>query len=111
VLANLVRWTARDDVPLSVDGPGLIDCHLYRQPGRLVLHLVNLTSEGGGRGPVDELIPVGPVRVRIRLTPDVRGRALRLLVSGRTPALAVRDGWAGFPLESILDHEVAVIEG
>jgi hypothetical protein len=111
LLASLVRWTARDDIPLSVEGPGLIDCHLYRQPGRLVLHFVNLTNEGGGRGPVDELLPVGPVRVRVRLPPDVSGRALRLLVSGRRPALEVRDGWAGFPLESVPDHEVAVIEG
>ena len=86
LLASLVRWTARDDIPLSVEGPGLIDCHLYRQPGRLVLHFVNLTNEGGGRGPVDELLPVGPVRVRVRLPPDVSGRALRLLVSGRRPA-------------------------
>ena len=111
LLASLVRWTAGDDIPLSVEGPGWIDCHLYRQPGRLVLHLVNLTNEGGGRGPVDELLPVGPVRVRVRLPPDVSGRALRLLVSGRRPPLEVRDGWAGFPLESIPDHEVAVIEG
>jgi hypothetical protein len=59
---------------------------------------------------MDELIPIGPVRVRVRLPSDVSGRALRLLVSGRRPALEVRDGWAGFPLESILDHEVAVIE-
>jgi hypothetical protein len=76
-----------------------------------VLHLVNLTSDGAWRGPVDELLPVGPVRVRVRLPPDVSGRGLRLLVSGRTPDLEVRDGWARFPLESILDHEVAVIEG
>ncbi len=33
LLANLVRWAAKDDVPLAVDGPGLIDCHLYTQPG------------------------------------------------------------------------------
>jgi putative glycosyl hydrolase-like family 6 (GHL6) protein len=111
LLASLVRWTARDDIPLSVEGPGMIDCHLYRQPGRVVLHLVNLTSEAAGRGPVDELLPVGPLRVRVRLPPGVSGRALRLLVSGRRTALEVRDGWAGFPLESIADHEVAVIEG
>jgi Hypothetical glycosyl hydrolase 6 len=109
LLANLVRWTARDDIPLAVLGPGLLDCHLYRQPGRLILHCVNLTNEGTWRGPIDELVPVGPLRVRVRLPEDVPGRALRLLVSGRRPALDVRDGWAGFPLDSILDHEVAVV--
>ena len=109
LLANLVRWAARDDIPLFVEGPGLLDCHLYRQPGRLVLHCVNLTNAGTWRGPIDELLPVGPVRVRVRLPEDVSGRGVRLLVSGRTPAVDVREGWAGFRLDSILDHEVAVI--
>src|SRR5438876_990471 len=61
LLANLIRWAARDHIPLSVEGAGLVDCHLYRQPGRLILHLVNLTSAGAWRQPVHELIPVGPL--------------------------------------------------
>jgi hypothetical protein len=109
LLANLVRWTAREDIPLAVEGPGLLDCHLYRQPGRLVLHVVNLTNAGTWRAPIDELVPVGPLRVRVRLTEEVRGRAVRLLVSGRIPAVEVRDDWAEFLVDSILDHEVAVI--
>ena len=39
LLANIFRWAAADRIPLEVRGPGLIDCHLYRQPGRLILHL------------------------------------------------------------------------
>ena len=46
LLANIVRWAAGDRIPLEVRGPGLIDCQLYRQPGRLILHLVNLTNAG-----------------------------------------------------------------
>lgn len=38
LLANIVRWAAGDSIPLSVDGTGLVDCHLYEQPGRLILH-------------------------------------------------------------------------
>ena len=51
LLANLVRWTAGASVPLSVQGPGMIDCHLYQQERRLILHLVNLTSAATWRGP------------------------------------------------------------
>ena len=111
LLANLVRWAAKDDIPIAIDGPGLLDCHLYRQSSRVILHLVNLTNEGTWRGPIDELIPIGPVRVRVRLPDDLRARRLGLLVSAQKPALKVADGWVSFELDSILDHEVAVIEG
>jgi hypothetical protein len=109
LLANLIRWAAKDDLPLKVEGPGLVDCHLYRQPGCLILHLVNLTSAGTWRQPIHELIPVGPLRVRVKLPPDVRGKSLRLLVSSQGTTLATGDGWGRFELRNVLDHEVAVI--
>jgi len=110
LLANLVRWAAHDDFPLRVEGPGLIDCHLYRQPGRTILHLVNLTSAGTWRAPVEELIPVGPLRVSVRQPDDTSGRNLRLLVSGEKIPVASREGWSHFELKSILDHEVIVLD-
>jgi hypothetical protein len=111
LLGNLLRWAARDEIPLKVEGPGVIDTHLYRQPGRAIVHLVNLTNANTWRGPVEELIPVGPLKIGVQLPADVSGRSLRLLVSGQQPVLSVADGWAHFELPSILDHEVAVIEG
>ncbi|MCL5744414.1 MAG: beta-galactosidase [Acidobacteria bacterium] len=51
LLANIVRWAAGGKIPLAVEGAGLIDCHLYRQQGRLILHLVNLISAGTWRAP------------------------------------------------------------
>ena len=109
LLANLVRWAARDHLPLVVEGPGLIDCHLYRQPDRLILHLVNLTSAGYRRQPVDELIAVGPLRVRVTLPYGLRPRKARLLVSARSTALKSGKDWVSFELKSILDHEVVVL--
>jgi len=110
LLANLVRWVAQDDIPLSVEGPGLLDCHLYRQPGRVVLHVVNLTNEGTWRGPIDELIPVGPIRVAVRVPEEVRANHARLLVAGTGVTIANDGRWARFEVGSITDHEVAVIE-
>lgn len=110
LLANLVRWAAGDSIPLGVQGSGLIDCHLYRQQGRLILHLVNLTSAGTWRAPVHELIPVGPLTVRVKLPEGVRCERLRLTVSGETPKPVRQKEWARFEVKSILDHEVAVLE-
>jgi hypothetical protein len=107
LLANIVRWAACDNVPLSVDGPGLIDCHLYRQSDRVILHLVNLTSAGTWRAPVEELIPVGPVRVRLNI--PVRAGTARLLVSNTTRTVSMLNNTANLELPPISDHEVVVI--
>jgi hypothetical protein len=109
LLANVFRWTAAGRIPLEVQGAGLIDCHLYRQPGRLILHLVNLTNEGTWRAPLDELIAVGPLTVRVKLPDDVKGHGGQYLVSKGKPSVAVKQGWATFEVKSVLDHEVVVI--
>jgi hypothetical protein len=111
LLINLIRWAVQGDVPLAVDGPGLIDSHLYRQPGRALVQLVNLTNANTWRAPVEELIPVGPLKISLRLPEDVTGKNLRLLVSDQKPALTLANGWASFELPSILDQEVAVLLG
>ena len=110
LLANLVRWASGDTLPLTVRGPGLIDCHLYRQPNRLILHLVNLTSAGAWRGPVDELVPVGPLRVEVRIPEGVRVSKMKLLASQQQPPLKLEKGAAVLQLPSLLDHEVIVWE-
>lgn len=109
LLANLARWAIGERNPLAVRGPGFIDCHLYRQPRRLILHLVNLTNEGTWRGPLDELIAVGPFNIDLKLPQDVPGREIRCLVSGAKPKLQLRQTSVTFELKSILDHEVVVI--
>lgn len=110
LLANLVQWASGDTLPLTVRGRGLIDCNLYRQKDRLVLHLVNLSSAGMGRGPVDELIPVGPLSVRLRVPNGVQISQVKLLVSEQKPSHTLEKGEAVFQLPSLLDHEVIVLE-
>jgi hypothetical protein len=109
LLSNLARWAARDRFPFYVEGPGKLDCRLYRQENRLILHLINLTSAGAGHGPVDELIPVGPITVRINLSEGLALRNVRLLVGGSVVRFSSEHGRVRFQLPSVLDHEVAVI--
>ncbi|HWB90572.1 MAG TPA: beta-galactosidase trimerization domain-containing protein, partial [Puia sp.] len=124
LLRNLVQWAAGGDLPLKVEGAGLIDCHLYEQPGRLILHLVNLTNENTWRQPLDELIPIGPLKIDVRLPEGISGRHLQLLVAGGAITAAVTEkadwpkaasekpspeNWCHFVLPRILDHEVVII--
>jgi hypothetical protein len=112
LLANVVRWAAGDSIPLAVQGAGLINCELYRQDNRLILHVVNCTSAGTWRAPVHELIPVGPLDVKIRWPMTAAPKTFATLVAGSGGGIAgdLNAGWARFQLKSVLDHEVVVIE-
>ncbi len=63
-----------------------------------------------GRGPVDELLPVGPLLVRVRLPKGVRLGRVKLLVTEQKPSHTLEKGEAVFQLPSLLDHEVIVLE-
>jgi len=58
---------------------------------------------------MEELIPVGPIQVKVKLPEDVPGRGIRHLVSGTQMPLKSAKPWASFEVRSIADHEVVVI--
>lgn len=118
LLINAIHWAAQSDFPVKVEGPGFIDCHLYRQEGRLILHLVNL-SGCNVPGYLEEHLPVGPLKIAINFMGRGKTRmdADQMLVqnatcrvSGETLPLNVADGWAHFELQSLVDHELIVLE-
>jgi hypothetical protein len=110
LVANIVRWAAGPELPIEVSGTGLLDCHLYQQSGRMILHLVNLTSEATWRAPLDELIKIGPFRVKVRLPRAQKAATAKLLVAGGAKKLSRTGDMALVEIDSILDHEVVVIE-
>lgn len=105
LLANIARWAAGESLPLSVEGPGFLDCHLYRQGDRMIVHIVNLTSAGAWRAPVEELIPVGPVKVTVKGV--FKSAAAR--VRGGTLGVSSQSGRTVLTIPSITDHEMAVL--
>jgi hypothetical protein len=107
LLANLVRWGADGEFPLRLEGPGLFDCNLYRQSQRLIAHLVNLTITR--QIPIDELVPVGPMKISLRLPDGNNGRTVKTLVASRNLKPTIEGGWVHLTLESVLDHEVIVV--
>jgi hypothetical protein len=91
LLKNAVEWAADETAPLTVTGPGLIDVAYWRQASSLTAHLVNLTNPMALKGPMREIIPMGPYEVRLRLPSGATPRAVRLLESGTKPDYR-RDG-------------------
>jgi hypothetical protein len=109
LLSNLVRWAANDSIPLKVDGAGLLDCHIFRQDGRFIVHIVNLSNEGAWRTPFQEILPVGPLNISVKLPAEMRPVQVRLLVSEQTVPFVAEAGWCRFTMAQIHDHEVMVL--
>jgi hypothetical protein len=110
LLANLVRWTTKDTVPLKVEADGLFDFNLYRQPTRLIIHIANLSNSAVWRGPVDAVVPSGALDLTVKLPMDVKARSARLLVAGQSVSVTQNEGWTMCRVPTVLTHEVIVIE-
>jgi hypothetical protein len=110
LLANAVRWAANEPQPVEVEGPGVVYVSIWRQRQSITVHLVNLTNPMLMKGPIREVIPVGPQRVRIRLPDGLRARGVKLLTAGTEPEVTSRDGLLSLTVPSIDVHEVVAID-
>ena len=108
ILANAVQWAANATLPLTLEGPGHIDCKLYRQENRLILHLTNMT--GSNRtGYLDEFVPVGPFTVTMEAQ-DIKPKNAYMTVQQKKAPIKVQNGKIMVDIDRITDFEMVVIE-
>jgi hypothetical protein len=110
LLRNAIRWAANEPQPVEVEGPGVIDVAVWRQHESITVHLVNLTNPMMMKGPLREVIPVGPLRARIRLPEGVQPKKIQLLTAGRTVPVQTRDRTILVDVPSVDVHEVIAID-
>jgi hypothetical protein len=110
LLRNAVAWAMDEEQPVTVDGPGVLDVAVWRQRRSMTVHLVNLTNPMMMRGPLRELIPVGPQQVRVRLPKGTRPTRVQLLVAGASPQFQESGGQVLLTVPAVLDHEVIAID-
>lgn len=110
LLRNSVQWAAKVPAPVEVAGPGVLDVTIWRQKNSMTVHLVNLTNPMMMKGPIRELIPVGPQTIRVEIPSDVKVRKLHLLAAEKSVRIDQTGQHLKFTVPSILDHEVAAID-
>jgi hypothetical protein len=110
LLRNSVAWATNEDPVVRVTGTGVLDVTVWRQHQSMTVHLVNLTNPMMMKGPIRELIQVGPQQVRVRLPEGARVKQVRLLAAEKS----IRGERFGQNLlvtvPSILDHEIVAID-
>jgi type 1 glutamine amidotransferase len=110
VLQNAVAWATNEDAPLRVEGPGVLDVSLWMQKDSITAHLVNLSNPMMMKGPIREIIPTPPQKVRIRLPAGRRVRKVQFLVSGKTPAYLESGDLISLSVPFIDLHEVVALD-
>ena len=110
LLRNALAWAHNEEQPLIVEGRGVLDVSLWAQKSSLTTHLVNLTNPMLMKGPLREIIPTPPQKVRIRLPEGRRAAKVTLLVSGKPPQMRQTGGSVSLELPAIELHEVVAID-
>jgi hypothetical protein len=104
VLADAVRWAAHERIEIELKAPPSLDLSLRRQPGRLLVHMINLS---GGRRVFSEIVPVHNVVVTLKTLVFKRAR---LIAAGTT--LDVRKTGSGLvvTVPVVDEYEILVLE-
>lgn len=110
LLRNAVQWATNEEQPVTVHGPGLLDVTVWRQKASMTVHLVNLTNPMSMKGPYRELIPTGPLSVRVRLPQGKTATKVHLLVAGQSPRVEASGRHLNVIVPSVRDHEVVAID-
>ena len=114
VLANAVRWALNEPMALEVEAPDYVDVTHMGQPGRALVHLVNLPLDKplntGWRHPGRNLVEVRDIVVRLRLSAGQRVKSARLASSETPLALSMHNGVVKIIVPKLADHEIVIFE-
>ena len=114
VLANAVNWTLGEAPAVQIDAPDFVDVTLMLQPGRKLVHLINLAVgkpvNTGWRQIGANLVPVSNITVKLALLDEERVREVRLASSETTLPVQDMNGYALVLVPHLADHEIVVFE-
>jgi hypothetical protein len=95
---------------VEVEGPGILDVTIWRQRASMTVHLVNMTNPMMMKGPLREVIPVGPLRVRLRVPAGTRAKGVHLLTAGTSVRAQEVRGVLTVVVPSVDVHEVVAVD-
>jgi hypothetical protein len=110
LIGNALRWALKGRPRIEVTGQGIIDIAVREGPGKIAVHLVNLTNPMMMKGPIRETIAIGPQVVSVDLPAGAKKATARLLVTGQIPVTRLSGGRLEIDVPSITASEVILIE-
>jgi Hypothetical glycosyl hydrolase 6 len=110
ILASAIEWALQDNRSLTVESAAPVNSNVYTRADGLVVHLNNLVYMSKVPGRQSSIIPVGPVKVRVRTPRAAAVREVCRLVETRPIPFEVDDSWVSFTVDTLAAHEVVHLQ-
>lgn len=110
LVTNALRWMIGNNMPLRVEGTGLVETYGWETEVGYAVHLINYTNPNFRTTGSRHMYPVGDQRVRLIL-PDLKPiRKATLLHSGRPLNFQQTGNVVEFTIPDLVDYEAAGLE-
>lgn len=114
VLANAIRLAHGGQLDVEVHANGPLELSLMHQPGRQILHLINMaggrSTRSAWRQPLERTIPLGPVEIRLRPPQHGAVRRVHTVRANRELPFELRDNSISVSLPALADYEILVFD-
>ncbi|MCW4459819.1 alpha-amylase family protein [Microbacterium sp. MPKO10] len=110
VIANSLAWALNGRGRIKVECQAPVNSNVYRRHDGFVVHINNLITTTSTPGRQADVVPYGPVGVRLRVDDGARIRRVVGLVDSGDLPFEIHDQWVTFVVPTIAAHEVIHIE-
>lgn len=109
LLRNTINWITRDQRPVTIEGPGLIETFAYETEPGFALHVLNYTNPNAHRGLMREFNPIGEQKVSFTLPEGRTVKRVQMLRSGQEAPFKHVGNRVEFTILEVKAYEVAAI--
>ena len=112
LLKNAILWAlGEENRVFTAEGKGELECKLFSQENgkRLIFHVINHSGTGKWPGCVEEIYPVGPEKVCIKVG-EMPVKRVHVQGTEQDIPFACANGLLTFTLDEIRDQELVVIQ-
>jgi len=109
LIDNTIRWVTRDERMVSVMGPGFIELFCWETEPGYAVHLLNYSNANAFHGWLQNVEPLGPQHVSMKLPSGVGVHSVELLKAESKLPFDLDDRGLHFTVPSLSDYEVAAV--
>ncbi|MGA7409635.1 MAG: alpha-amylase family protein [Bryobacteraceae bacterium] len=109
LLKNCIRWIAGENVPVQINGNGVVETFAWETQAGFAVHVLNYTNPAMHKGWIRESFPIGPQTVLLSLPQGRKVTRVELLRAEKTVAFGITNDKVSFTIAGVVDYEVAAI--